>query len=96
MAWLPPTYADARGVDPSNPVRCRCRRLVRADMLADMRPVPESARARLQRPDALFLCDACRETAFRRGDLDRVEYLRAVDAPAPVIAKARAESAGPG
>jgi hypothetical protein len=102
--WSPPTLrshlaatrATARppaGIeDDDNPlVRCGCGRRTNADMLTDLRPLPDAMRSALGFADADFICDACRERAlFLEARMDPAQFLLALGAPLEVIERAAA------
>lgn len=77
MRWLPPTLADAESRAPEEPVRCRCGRVVQAQMLVKVGPD--------------YLCDGCREGVRRKEG--RAELARRIGAPPDVVAQAAAKDA---
>jgi hypothetical protein len=80
MDWKAPTYKEAYGLEDNPPVRCACGRTTNADMLVDVRAIPELVRRSWGfRGD--FACDACREGAFRAGRVERDAFFLALGAP---------------
>lgn len=88
-AWTAPTYATALvelglALEPNGPALCPCGRRTNADMLTDLRQVPEATRAAWGF-GGTFGCDACRERAFREGRVTRRDFYAALGAPPEVL-----------
>lgn len=83
--WTAPTYAEALrasglALEPNGPALCPCGRRTTADMLTDVRQVPEETRAAWGLRGG-FACDACRQRLFRAGAVTRRDFYAALGAP---------------
>lgn len=79
MTW-PPDMRTVLAL-PDNPLQqCGCGRVTNADMMVDVRPLPEVARGRAE-----WVCDACLETLFREKRITREDFYTALGAPAALL-----------
>lgn len=96
--WHPPTLADAQPDAP--PSRCICGRMVPADMLVDVRALPDALRTGHGRGSkaqelADYLCDGCRSRMTRAGRVTADALVQALGAPPALVAKVAALHGGP-
>jgi hypothetical protein len=83
--WIIPSFADVYGVDPNSQVKCPCSRMVFADALHDIRPLPVEKRIH----GADFVCAGCVATMSRLGISTRTELYEGHHAPAEEMHHAR-------
>lgn len=83
--WTIPSLVETHGYDPLTKVKCVCGRIVFADTLHDIRPLPQDKRIH----SAEFVCAGCVSTMSREGISTREELVTGHNAPAPVIHAAK-------
>lgn len=76
----------------NGPAQCLCGRRTTADMILDLRGLPDQQRAALGLAE--LACDACRERAYLRG-VDRVGVFIALGAPEEIVELVRQRRKAP-